>query len=215
MKTATNTPENASTPAVPAVDLTRKGKVPALLAGIPAQPAGPTAPATSRQPIPEIRVTAENLHGEAPAAMYDDRERIAIALDTEQPTERVAEGVQGLLREAFESGRWQRHDTTEGTAPSLAEVAETAIRAAIRAELNALSTHPRITADRLQRVIDDESARHLARVGEHSLDKAYADERFASATRAMEDALELSADPKGMALALRTALNMLVREVGQ
>ncbi|MEI5008619.1 hypothetical protein RB196_16035 [Streptomyces sp. PmtA] len=200
------------TPSVPAVDLTHTGKVPALLSGIPAQPA---RPASGRQPIPEIRVTAEDLHGEAPAAMYDGRERIAIALDTEQPTERVAEGVQGLLREAFESGRWQRHDTTAGQAPSLAEAAETAIRAAIRAEQNALSTHPRITADQLQRVIDDESARHLARVGEHSLEKAYPDERFASATRAMEDALKLSTDPAGMARALRTVLNALVREVGQ
>lgn len=67
-----------------------------------------------RNDVPRVKVRDVDLHGEAPAAMYDSRRRITLGLDFNAPPDEVAEAVEDLLQEAFDSGRWHRRDTAHG-----------------------------------------------------------------------------------------------------
>lgn len=83
---------------------------------------------------------------------------------------------------------------------------------AVSVSLNGLQTNPHDVADRLHRTIDNAQGWHLAEVGDHSEAQAYADSRFSSAALAMADAMKASTTPARMALALRTALDMVLAE---
>lgn len=92
--------------------------------------------------------------------------------------------------------------------------AEYAVRQAIHAENDGLTTHPRTTADALHRAIDDQSARHLAKVGGHTIERARGAEAFSTAVYAMGEALKLTPDREMTVRALRTALEMAIKESG-
>ncbi|MFE2020132.1 hypothetical protein ACFW9O_19065 [Streptomyces sp. NPDC059499] len=158
---------------------------------------------------PQVTVEDADLMNEAPLALYDSRTRIVLGIDFAWPASFLVPALNKVLQEAFDSGRWVRHDTKA----TPAETATKFIRKAVSAELDGIDTHPRTTADQLHRAIDDESARHLAKVGGHSIREARAAEAFSTAARAMEDALEFSEDREGTVLALRTALEMLTKGI--
>lgn len=158
-------------------------------------------------PSPQVIVEDADLMNEAPIALYDSRTRIVLGIDFAWPASFLVPAINAVLQEAFDSGRWVRHDTK--ATPT--ETAEKFIRKAVSAELDGTDAHPRITADQLHQVIDDESARHLAKVGGQSVRAARAAEAFSTAARAMEDALEFSEDRASAVLALQTALEMLTK----
>lgn len=90
-----------------------------------------------------------------------------------------------------------------------------AIRAAMTAALDGLTTNPHDVSERLHMAIEDAQAEHLARVGRMSLDKAESVEAFSTADSAMARAMSLSPDPAGTARGLRNALRMVIDEAGE
>jgi hypothetical protein len=97
-------------------------------------------------------------------------------------------------------------------AAQLADAAAFLAAEAVTASLDGLETNPHDVSKRLHRTTDNAQGQHLAKVGDHEEVQAYADSRFSSAIDAMADALKASANPGRMALALRTALDMAIRE---
>lgn len=161
--------------------------------------------------VPLVNVLNADFNHEAPAALRDSRNEIRLGLDFAWPAEQLTQAITNILQEAFDSGRWVRHDTRA----TPADLATKYARRAVDAELNGLDTHPRTTADQLHRAIDDESARHLAKVGGHSIRNARAVEAFSTANRAMEDALAFSEDRAATVRALQAALDMLAAEAAR
>jgi hypothetical protein len=88
------------------------------------------------------------------------------------------------------------------------------ITTTVTTALAGLTTNPRDVAERLHHAVDDAQAEHLARVGDMPYDTAVKSEAFSTATEAVTRALELSADRKGTAEALRCMLDMVIREAG-
>lgn len=181
----------AQTTNIAPLDLAPSGKPHPLLDGLPATPA-------NRKPF---LVEAADLDQGIPVMYRDFRDKVRIAYDPSQTTKALAcNWVAARLH-------------TTGT---LADIAADAIRAAIRAEVDACpTTHPRVTVEWLHGVGDEESARHLAVVGEHSDGTALANERLSSATRAVEDALKYSTNRGQMVAALRYMLESVITEAGE
>lgn len=100
-------------------------------------------------------------------------------------------------------------------AAQLADAAEFLVGESVAASLAGLETNPHNVSDQLHRAADRSQAAHLAEVGDHTPEKAYADSRFSSSVQAMADAMEFTTDRAGMTLALRTALSMAIREAGE
>lgn len=163
------------------------------------------------QNMPLVNVMNADFNNEAPAIMRDSLNEIRVGIDFAWPAEYLTQAITNILQEAFDSGRWVRHDTRA----TPADLATKYARRAVDAELNGLDTHPRTTADQLHRAIDDESARHLAKVGGHSIRDARAVEAFSTANRAMEDALAFSEDRAATVRALQAALDMLAAEAAR
>lgn len=161
--------------------------------------------------VPLVNVTDADFNNEAPAALRDSLKEIHVGIDFAWPASYLTDAIMKLLQEAFDSGRWVRHDTRA----TPADLATKYARRAVNAELNGLNTHPRTTADQLHRAIDDESAQHLAKVGGHNIRKARASEAFSTANRAMEDALAFSEDRAATVRALQAALDMLAAEASR
>lgn len=63
--------------------------------------------------VPRVRVTSENLHGEAPVALRDSRTSYELAIDFAHPPERIAEALTEVIQEGVDSGRWTRRGTGE------------------------------------------------------------------------------------------------------
>lgn len=68
-----------------------------------------------------MRVSAVDLHGEAPVAMHDSLERFELGIDFSCPPEKIAEALTKLFQDAVDSGRWQRHATAQYTQRPQAE----------------------------------------------------------------------------------------------
>lgn len=75
--------------------------------------------------VPRVRVRAVDLHGECPAALYDDDGRVELGIDFDHfEPEQIADALQGIFQEAVDT-RWTRNaggheladDTTERAAP--------------------------------------------------------------------------------------------------
>ncbi|GGV83885.1 hypothetical protein GCM10010294_60960 [Streptomyces griseoloalbus] len=100
--------------------------------------------------------------------------------------------------------------------PSTTEVATALITKAVSERLTGLTTHPRDIAEQLHQAVDDASAEHLARpdVGGFPIEEARGHEAFSTAGYAIRRALDLSANPRETAAALRTMLDMLAHEAG-
>lgn len=159
---------------------------------------------------PVVSVHAVDLNGETPVAVRDSLTRYDLAIDFSSPAEDIAEALQAHLRDGVGSGRWARADTRL----TPVQVAEAAVRRAVRAEVDGLTTHPRDAAEHLHTAIDDESAGHLARpeVGGFPLDEARALEAFSTAMYATVRALALTKDVRHTAEALRSMLNICIDE---
>jgi hypothetical protein len=68
--------------------------------------------------VPRVRVTSENLRGEAPVALRDSRTSYELAIDFSHPPERIAEALTEVLRECVASRRWTRRGTGEHEQPA-------------------------------------------------------------------------------------------------
>ncbi|WP_328920689.1 hypothetical protein OG911_28210 [Streptomyces sp. NBC_00208] len=77
--------------------------------------------------VPRVRVTSEDLHGEAPVALRDSRTAYELAIDFSHPPERIAEALTEVIQEGVDSRRWTRRGTGEHQA---ADQEETTVRAA-------------------------------------------------------------------------------------
>ena len=175
-------------------------------------------PQTSK---PQVTIHTVDLNGETPVALRDSRTRYDLAIDFTWPAKDIASALQSLIQDGIDSGRWVRTDTREHHEPAEGlpipvQQAEAAIRTAMRARLDGLTTNPHGDGDHLVDVIVDEQARHLAKpdVGGFPLEKARAAEAFSLTHSAMNRALALSSDPAETVRSLRAMLNMLAREVG-
>ncbi|MFE0329024.1 hypothetical protein ACFW08_20025 [Streptomyces sp. NPDC058960] len=62
---------------------------------------------------PEVIVQAADLKGETPVAVRDGLRRYELAIDFSWPPEAIRAGLQSVLRECVDSGRWTRNDTRE------------------------------------------------------------------------------------------------------
>lgn len=143
-----------------------------------------------------------------PLVLRATNKRVHVGWDPRQITHAEAVGLFHMC--AADAGV----DTTGVTfpAPDLTEVAEAAAVQAVTASLAGVDTNPHDVADRLHRAVDRAQAAHLAEVGNHSPEQAYASTRFHSVIQAMTDAMEAAPDKDLMAVALRTALDMVIRE---
>ncbi len=105
----------------------------------------------------------------------------------------------------------------EHTEPAtIMQRAETAIRAALREQLDGTTTNFHGASDQLAEVLIDEQARHLARpeVGGFPLEEARGYEAFSLAASAMNRALAMSSNPKSTYQTLCILLAELAEEVG-
>lgn len=59
--------------------------------------------------VPDVRVRAVNLEGEATLALYDSRGTFELGIDFSRPSDEIATALGDLIREAVESGRWTRN----------------------------------------------------------------------------------------------------------
>ncbi|WP_217169619.1 hypothetical protein [Streptomyces sp. AC512_CC834] len=94
------------------------------------------------------------------------------------------------------------------------QVAKGAIRTALHARLDGLTTNPQDVSEELHQQVIDDQAEHLARVTGFPLEEARANEAFTTANYAIRQALSLSPDRARTAFALRSMLNMLIDEAG-
>ncbi|WP_146066208.1 hypothetical protein [Streptomyces sp. ZL-24] len=60
-----------------------------------------------------MRVTSEDLRGEAPVALRDSRTAYELAIDFSYPPEQIAAALTYVFQEAVESRRWVRRGTGE------------------------------------------------------------------------------------------------------
>jgi hypothetical protein len=65
-----------------------------------------------------VRVTSENLGGEAPVALRDSRTSYELAIDFSYPPERIAQALGEVLQECVDSRRWTRRTTGEHEQPA-------------------------------------------------------------------------------------------------
>lgn len=68
--------------------------------------------------VPRVRVTAENLCGEAPVALRDSTSAFELAIDFSWPPEQITEALTGIFQEGVDSHRWIRRGTGEHQEPS-------------------------------------------------------------------------------------------------
>ncbi|MEU0397980.1 hypothetical protein ABZ208_35545 [Streptomyces sp. NPDC006208] len=59
---------------------------------------------------PRISVQAVDLGGLCPVALYDSREAVVLGIDMSRPAEEILTGLQDVIEEAVQSGRWTRND---------------------------------------------------------------------------------------------------------
>ncbi|WP_327333672.1 hypothetical protein [Streptomyces anulatus] len=67
--------------------------------------------------VPNVRVTSENLHGEAPVALRDSRSNYELAIDFSYPPEQIAAALTDVFQEAVDSHRWSRRGNGEHDRP--------------------------------------------------------------------------------------------------
>ncbi|MEU2799009.1 hypothetical protein [Streptomyces sp. NPDC007117] len=60
-----------------------------------------------------MRVTSEDLHGEAPVALRDSRSSYELAIDFSYPPEQITAALTDVFQEAVDSHRWSRRGTGE------------------------------------------------------------------------------------------------------
>lgn len=60
-----------------------------------------------------MRVTSEDLHGEASVALRDSRTAYELAIDFSHSPECIAEALTEVIQEGVDSHRWTRRDTRE------------------------------------------------------------------------------------------------------
>lgn len=60
-----------------------------------------------------MRVTAVDLHGEAPLALRESLRSFELAIDFSRPPEELAAALTELFQDAVDAGRWQRHATSD------------------------------------------------------------------------------------------------------
>ncbi|MEV6076853.1 hypothetical protein AB0L80_17340 [Streptomyces sp. NPDC052069] len=60
-----------------------------------------------------MRVTNEDLRGEAPVALRDSRTNYELAIDFSYPPEQIAAALTDVFQEAVNSRRWSRHANGE------------------------------------------------------------------------------------------------------
>lgn len=101
----------------------------------------------------------------------------------------------------------------QSPAERAAVAAEAAVTTTVTTALAGLTTNPRDVAERLHTAIDDAQAVHLAGLGVDP-EEAKSSEAFGTAVYAMVRAVDLAADPKSTARALRSALRMVIDEAG-
>lgn len=63
--------------------------------------------------VPHVRVTSEDLRGEAPVALRDSRSSYELAIDFSYPPEQIVAALTDVFQEAVESRRWSRRGTGE------------------------------------------------------------------------------------------------------
>lgn len=59
---------------------------------------------------PTVYVRAADLKGETPVAVRDSLSRYDLAIDFSRPPEEIAAGIQSVLQDGVDSGRWSRND---------------------------------------------------------------------------------------------------------
>ncbi|MFD3741633.1 hypothetical protein, partial [Streptomyces sp. NPDC058629] len=64
-----------------------------------------------------MRVTSEDLHGQAPVALRDSLSSYSLAIDFSWPPEKIAAALTEVFQEAVDSHRWSRRGTGEHDQP--------------------------------------------------------------------------------------------------
>lgn len=167
-----------------------------------------STPKGTEPSVPEVRVHAVDLQGETPVAVRDSLTRYDLGIDFSFPAEDIAAGLQTVLRDGVDGGRWSRVDTSL----TPLEIAEQAIRRAVLGQLAGLDTNPRDAAESLHTAIDDTQAEHLADIAGFPQQQARKAEAFSTAVYATVRALAMTDDVQGTALGLRTMLDMCIAE---